>query len=213
MLLAIDSSSLTASAALVRGGVLLAEGFINNGLTHSQTLAPLIDSVLKAAGAQPGDIREVAVTNGPGSFTGLRIGVATALGFAEARGIPCRGVSSLMAAAYGALDCEGTVCAVMDARRNQFYTALFHVKHLQLTRVSEDGALSKEELLSVPSPCVWAGDAAARCAREGDRVLSRPYVTGYGAALCYLNGHFTEADKINYLRKPQAERERELGRA
>ncbi len=209
MLLAIDSSSLTAAAALVREGALVAEGFINNGLTHSQTLAPLIDSTLNAAGARPCDVRQVVVTNGPGSFTGLRIGVATALGFAEALGVPCAGVSSLMAAAYGALDCEGYVRAVMDARREQFYTALFHVKHGLLTRVTEDNALSREELLaSTPSPCIWAGDAAERCAREGDRSLSQPYVSGYGVALCFLNGHFSGAENVNYLRRPQAERER-----
>ncbi len=209
MLLAIDSSSLTAAAALVRDGLLVAEGFIHNGLTHSQTLAPLIDSTLKSAGAKADDICQVVVSNGPGSFTGLRIGVATALGFAEAVGIPCYGVSSLMAAAYGALDCEGTIRVVMDARREQFYSAMFHVKQCFLTRVTEDEALDREEMLaSTPSPCIWAGDSAARCAREGDRVAARPYVSGYGVALCYLNGHARAADRIHYLRLPQAERER-----
>ncbi|MDR1693151.1 MAG: tRNA (adenosine(37)-N6)-threonylcarbamoyltransferase complex dimerization subunit type 1 TsaB [Oscillospiraceae bacterium] len=211
MLLAIDSSSLTAAAALVRDGALVAEGFLNNGLTHSQTLAPLIDSTMKAAGAAPGDITSVVVTNGPGSFTGLRIGVATAMGIASALGIPCHGVSSLMAAAFSALDCEGAVRAVMDARRNQFYTALFTVKNGVLTRVTKDGALEFDALLeTTPQPCIWAGDAASRCAvREGDRTLTRPYVTGFGAALCYQNGEVYAADQVRYLRRPQAERERE----
>jgi tRNA threonylcarbamoyladenosine biosynthesis protein TsaB len=209
MLLAIDSSSITASVALVRDSVLIAESFLNNGLTHSQTLAPMIDAALKTAGVSPGDVKQVVVTNGPGSFTGLRIGVATASGFANALGIPCAGVSSLMAAAYNAMDWEGTVCAAMDARRGQVYCAIFHMKHNTLHRVSGDEALGREELLQkAPPPVLWAGDAAAQCVREGDRVAARPYPSGYGAALCFLNGHARPADKIVYLRVPQAERER-----
>ena len=212
MLLAIDSSSVTASAALMRDGVLVAEAFLHNGLTHSLTLAPMIDAALQNAGASPGGVTQVVVTNGPGSFTGLRIGVATALGFASALGIPCAGVSSLMAAAYGALDYEGTVCAAMDARRGQIYCALFHVKHSILCRVTEDCAEEKEVFLQkAPPPVLWVGDAAAQCAREGDRVAARPYVTGAGAALCFLNGFARPAEQIDYLRIPQAERERLLG--
>ncbi|MDR0293632.1 MAG: tRNA (adenosine(37)-N6)-threonylcarbamoyltransferase complex dimerization subunit type 1 TsaB [Oscillospiraceae bacterium] len=209
MLLAIDASSVTASAALARGGVLVSESFISNGLTHSQTLAPLIGAALKNAGASPSDVTRVAVTNGPGSFTGLRIGVATALGFAGALGIPCAGVSSLMAAAYGALEYEGTVCAAMDARRGQLYCAMFHMKQSVLTRVTEDCAMDYNSFVSqAPSPVLWVGDAASQCAREGDRIASRPYVSGYGAALCFLNGFTRPADSVIYLRPPQAERER-----
>jgi tRNA threonylcarbamoyladenosine biosynthesis protein TsaB len=209
MLLAIDSSSVTASAALVRGGVLIAEAFTNNGLTHSQTLVPMIDSLIKSAGASPGDISEVAVTNGPGSFTGLRIGVAAALGFAGALGIPCAGVSPLMAAAYGAADYDGTVCAAMDARRGHIYCAMFHMKQSVLTRVTEDAAADAGSFMQkAPPPVLWVGDAALKCAREGDRAAARPYPTGYGAALCFLNGYSRPADKIVYLRVPQAERER-----
>lgn len=209
MLLAIDSSSVTASAALLRDGVLVAEDFLNNGLTHSQTLAPMIDGLLKNAGVDPSALTQIVVTNGPGSFTGLRIGVATALGFAEARCIPCSGVSSLMAAAYGALNVDGTVCAVMDARRGQLYAAMFHVKQSTLTRLTEDSAVDKGAFLSkIISPVLWTGDASAVCVRPGDQVADRPYVTGYGAALCFLNGHGRKADHIEYLRLPQAERER-----
>jgi tRNA threonylcarbamoyladenosine biosynthesis protein TsaB len=221
MLLAIDSSSVTASVALTHDGILISEAFINNGLTHSHTLAPMIDAVIKNAGASPGDVTQVVVTNGPGSFTGLRIGVATALGFASALGIPCAGVSPLMAAAYGVLDCAGPVCAALDARRGQLYCAMFHVKHNILSRVTEDQATDRETFItecqakeaptdgtSPRSSFLWVGDAAAQCAREGDRVAARPYATGYGAALCFINGHTRPADKIVYLRMPQAERER-----
>ncbi|MCL1807626.1 MAG: tRNA (adenosine(37)-N6)-threonylcarbamoyltransferase complex dimerization subunit type 1 TsaB [Oscillospiraceae bacterium] len=220
LLLAIDSSSVTASAALVRQrdaapndgcgrGILLSEAFINNGLTHSQTLAPMIDGVLKNAGVLPGELTQIVVTNGPGSFTGLRIGVASALGFSAALGIPCAGVSSLMAAAYGATDHEGTVCAAMDARRGQIYCAMFHVKQTALTRLTADQAVDREAFCRQAPPSVcWVGDAALQCAREGDRPSSRPYISGYGAALCFLNGHSRPVEQIEYLRVPQAERER-----
>jgi tRNA threonylcarbamoyladenosine biosynthesis protein TsaB len=209
MLLAIDSSSVTASAALVKDGFLISESFFNNGLTHSHTLAPMIDAVIRNTGASPKDITQVVVTNGPGSFTGLRIGAATALGFASALGIPCAGVSSLMAAAYNAADREGTVCAAMDARRGQIYGAMFSVKQNVLYRLTEDEAIGREEFLQkAPPSVIWTGDAAVSCAREGDRTAARNYPSGYGAALCFINGYSRPADKIVYLRVPQAERER-----
>ena len=208
MLLAIDSSSSTASAALLRDGVLLAEAFNNNGLTHSRTLAPMINSLLQNAGVSPGEISRVAVTNGPGSFTGLRIGISTALGFSGALGIPCSGVSTLMAAAFGAIDFEGTVCAAMDARRNQFYFASFYCENGALTRLTEDAAVCGDSLDLPRGPVCWTGDAAALLVREGDRAALRPYPSAYGAALCFLSGHERPAEQAVYLRMPQAERER-----
>jgi tRNA threonylcarbamoyladenosine biosynthesis protein TsaB len=219
MLLAIDSSSVTAGAALVRAdtrpAAVPAEVFLCNGLTHSHTLAPLIDSLLNNAGVSPGEITQVAVTNGPGSFTGLRIGVATALGFAAGLGIPCAGVSSLMAAAYGAADRDGTICAAMDARRGQIYCAAFSAENGTLRRLTKDDAMNKNDFIRKLSTLncqlsnvIWTGDAAELCAKEGGRAAARPYVTGFGTALCFLNGHSRPADKIEYLRMPQAERER-----
>lgn len=226
MLLAIDSSSVTAAVALVKAdGTPVESGFLNNGLTHSHTLAPLIDTTLQNAGVAPEEITQVVVTNGPGSFTGLRIGTATALGFAAALGIPCAGVSSLMAAAYGYVadiqrqpqatqaNCVSVrpsfIAAAMDARRNQIYCGLFNVKQYMLCRVTEDEAADKDEFIQkAPSPVLWVGDAAAMCARECDSVAENPYVSGLGAARCFLSGHHRPADKIVYLRVPQAERER-----
>jgi tRNA threonylcarbamoyladenosine biosynthesis protein TsaB len=208
MLLAIDSSSKTAAAALVKDGLLISEAFLNNGLTHSHSLAPMIDSLIKNAGISPRDITQIAVTNGPGSFTGLRIGAAAALGFANALGIPCAGVSSLMAAAYSAISYDGVVCAAMDARRGQIYCAMFHVKHNILYRVTEDQAMDREAFTQeAPPSVIWTGDAANQCARESDRVAARPHPSGLGAAQCFINGHSRPADKIVYLRVPQAERE------
>jgi tRNA threonylcarbamoyladenosine biosynthesis protein TsaB len=209
MLLAIDSSSVTAAAALLRDGVLAEDSFLNNGLTHSHTLAPLIMETLQNAGVRPEEVRQVVVTNGPGSFTGLRIGVATALGFSAALGIPCAGVSSLMAAAYGSLDWKGTICAAMDARRGQIYCAMFESDGSALRRLTEDEAMDRDAFIKkVPPPVLWVGDAAGQCRREGDFAASRPYVSGLGTALCFINGHSRPADKIVYLRMPQAERER-----
>jgi tRNA threonylcarbamoyladenosine biosynthesis protein TsaB len=96
----------------------------------------------------------------------------------------------------------------MDARRGQLYCAVFSVKDNALTRLTDDEAIGREEFLQkAPPPVLWVGDAAAQCAREGDCIAARPYVSGYGAALCFVNGHTRPADKIVYLRVPQAERE------
>ncbi len=212
MLLAIDSGSVSASAALLNGDVLIAESFQNSGLTHSRTLIPMIDALIRNADVTPKDIRRLVVTNGPGSFTGLRIGVSSALGFAGALNIPCAGVSTLAAAAFGARDFCGTVAAALDARRDEYYCAAFLSQNGVLTRLWEDCALSRDELeRRLPSPPVcWTGDSAGRLARSGDRVAARPYPSAYGAALCFLAGESRPAERIRYLRLPQAERERRL---
>ena len=210
MILAIDSSSKTASTALVRGGALIAESFQNTGLTHSQTLVPMIEDMLKNTGVSPGDISRVIVTNGPGSFTGLRIGVAAALGWAEARGIPCEGVSTLEAAARAGAQQERLICAVMDARRSEVYNALFMPSDGGITRLCEDRAMPLERLeRELDGREVFlVGDGAAMCAGQPGRVLAaRPHVSAFGAALCALAGNVRPAENIVYLRLPQAERE------
>lgn len=208
--LAIDSSSKTASCAIVRDAELIAQSFFNTGLTHSETLLPMIGCVLRNSRTRPRDIDLVAVSNGPGSFTGLRIGVATAMGFAEASGIECAGVSSLEAAARGAAHMGGLICAVMDARREQVYNALFHAENGKLTRLCEDRALALSELGAEISGknAIVVGDGAGLCYNIGNPVKEVRYPTGYGVALAALAGHTRPADKLNYLRLPQAERER-----
>ncbi len=208
--LAIESSSKTASCALVRDGGLIAQSFLNTGLTHSETLLPMVDAMLKNSKTGPGGIDLVAVANGPGSFTGLRIGTATAMGFALAANIECVGVSSLEAAAYGAAHMGGLICAVMDARRSQVYNALFLAENGGLTRLCEDRASSLEELAAEMDGknAIVVGDGAELCYNIGNPVPAVRYPTGFGVALAALAGHTRPADRPLYLRLPQAERER-----
>ena len=125
LLLAFETSAKAASVALFEGRKLLGESYQHTGLTHSQTLMVMAEDLLKQCGYAPRDVDAVAVADGPGSFTGVRIGVAAAKGFAWGKNIPCYGVSTLesMALSLGAYD--GIVCPVMDARRSQVYNALF----------------------------------------------------------------------------------------
>ena len=124
-LLAIDASSLPASCAFFRGEMLVAEEYLHNRMTHSQTLMPMVEHMMQNAGAALQEVDAVAVTIGPGSFTGLRIGIAAAKGIAWGCGKPCVPVSTLRALACNGLCHRGVVCAVMDARCAQVYTALF----------------------------------------------------------------------------------------
>ena len=118
-ILALETSAKSVSVAVTEDGVLLAQSYQSRGLTHSVTLMPLLDAMLQSAGLTLDDIGLVAVTHGPGSFTGLRIGVSAAKGLAWAKGLPCCGVSTLAAMAYGVGDFNGLIVGAMDARRQQ----------------------------------------------------------------------------------------------
>ncbi len=139
LLLSVDSSAVTASAALTEDGRVIKSEFINKGLTHSETLLPLIENVMEGCAYKRLDA--IAVTAGPGSFTGVRIGVATVKGLAFPYDIPCISVSTLEAIAYNFTDEKAVICAVMDARRMQFYNALFKVENGRVTRLCEDRAI------------------------------------------------------------------------
>ncbi|MBR6328657.1 MAG: tRNA (adenosine(37)-N6)-threonylcarbamoyltransferase complex dimerization subunit type 1 TsaB [Lachnospiraceae bacterium] len=124
-ILAIDSSGLVASAALVEDEILKAEYSVNNRLTHSQTLMVMVDEVMRMAEWKMTDLDLVAAAMGPGSFTGLRIGVGAAKGFAHALNLPVAPVSTLDAMAYGVFGYSGVICPMLDARRSQVYTGLY----------------------------------------------------------------------------------------
>ena len=145
-ILAFESSAKAASVAILQDGVLLGEYFQNSGQTHSRTLAKMAEDLLANCDLTVADIDAVAVAAGPGSFTGVRIGVAAAKGLAWARELPCYGVSTLEAMVRGAAMCDGVYCACMDARRAQVYNAVFSVEDGKLVRLSEDRAISIEEL-------------------------------------------------------------------
>ena len=135
LMLALESSAKTASAALFEDGTFLGQYFQSDGLTHSCTLLPMAQSLVKNTGRTLRQLGCVAVAHGPGSFTGLRIGMAAATGLAWALEIPAIGVSTLEAMAAGGPDAEGAMlCCVMDARRSQVYNALFEVRGGALLR-------------------------------------------------------------------------------
>ena len=146
--LAFESSAKAASAALVRDGELFAQSIQCSGLTHSRTLLPMAEDMMKNTGVSLNDIDLIACAHGPGSFTGIRIGIATVKGLAWALEKPCIGVSTLEAMAWHGISAGGTICAVMDARRNQVYHAMFRIQDGIPVRLTEDRAISLEDLRS-----------------------------------------------------------------
>ena len=135
LILAFETTAKAGSVALLRDGKLLAESYQNTGMTHSQTLLSMAQDMLSAAGLQPSDVQAVAVAAGPGSFTGVRIGVAAAKGFAWGAQLPCYGVSTLEAMARTLGVYSGTVVCTMDARRSQVYNAIFSAQAGKLNRL------------------------------------------------------------------------------
>ena len=226
LILAFETTAKAGSVALLENGKLLAESYQNTGLTHSQTLMVMAEDLLKQCGKTVSDITAVAVAEGPGSFTGVRIGVAAAKGFAWGAQLPCYGVSTLevMAETLGAY--AGHVCAYMDARRNQVYNALFRAEEGSLKRISDDRAIAlaelKEELERIDGPIFLVGDGAAltyktlKDAVPGlilppeHRMHQRASGVAIVAAKKIAAGETGDANGLtpNYLRLSQAERER-----
>ena len=220
LLLAFETSAKAGSVALMKDSVLLGESYQNTGLTHSQTLMCMAESLLSQCGYTPQQVEAVAVAAGPGSFTGVRIGVAAAKGFAWGKRIPCYGTSTLESMALNLGVYEGTVCAVMDARRNQVYNALFKAEKGVLTRLCEDRAISIEELKSqLPDgPVFLVGDGSKLCKQYIPEAILAPehrlHQRAAGVALAaeamIARGESGDAMTLepNYLRLSQAERER-----
>ena len=144
-ILALETSAKSVSVAVTEDGALLSQAYQNRGLTHSVTLMPLLDGMLRTAGLSMDDMDAVAVACGPGSFTGIRIGISAAKGLAWARELPCCGVSTLEAMAFGVTDFEGIVAGAMDARRRQIYNAFFRCENGSVTRLCADRAVSVEQ--------------------------------------------------------------------
>lgn len=226
LILAFESSAKAASVALLRDGLLLGEYFQNSGQTHSRTLLKMADDLLANCDLTPKDVEAVACAAGPGSFTGVRIGLAAAKGFAWAGELPCYGVSTLEAMAYSVLPFEGIICCAMDARRNQVYHGLFRSDGQCLTRLAPDCAISVEELTenlsNLHEKKILVGDGAQLCYNMmKDRLEALCLAPEHlrhqraaGVALCgYAMAHRGEAGDgcalvPNYLRLSQAERER-----
>ena len=224
LLLAFETSAKAASVALFDENKLLGESYQNTGLTHSQTLMVMAQELIRQCGYSPADITHTAVAAGPGSFTGVRIGVAAAKGFAWGKEIPCCGVSTLEAMALGLGLQNGYICACMDARRNQVYNALFLAEKGALTRVSEDRAIAladlKTELEHLDGPIYLVGDGAAlthRSLSDLELILppewkqhQRAVGVGLAALAAIARGETGDGAALtpNYLRLSQAERER-----
>lgn len=219
MLLSVDSSAVTASVALTDGEKVIKSEFINAGLTHSETLLPMIKCVME--GHSFDELEAIAVTAGPGSFTGVRIGVATVKGLAFNSDIPCIPVSVLEAIAHNFCDEDCIVCAVMDARRMQFYNALFEVKNGVVHRLCADRAISIDDLrkeISGYDRVIAAGDGAVLfCENIGlDNVIladeEKRWQNGVGVSKAALNKEKISAAALMpvYLRLSQAERELKL---
>lgn len=166
-ILALESSAVACSVALSEDGRLIAQNFQNSGLTHSRTLMPMLENMLACCGCCPEAVDVIGVAAGPGSFTGLRIGVSTAKGLAWAWGKPCAACSTLEAMAWQLAHMDATVVAVMDARRSQVYNALFKAEGGRLQRLCQDRAVALEtveaELKKIPGQKILVGDGAQLC--------------------------------------------------
>ena len=225
-ILAFETSAKAASVALMENGKLLGEAYQNTGLTHSQTLMVMAEDMLKACNLTAKDVEVVAVAAGPGSFTGVRIGVAAAKGFAWGGELPCYGVSTLEAMARNLGVYQGYVVPAMDARRSQVYTAIFHADKGELTRLEEDMAISLAELgekiKNFGQPVFLVGDGANLCYNTlveevpalvlppEHRIHQRAVGVAILAQRLFDNGITPNGGELtpNYLRLSQAEREK-----
>ena len=225
-ILALETSAKAVSCALYEDGKRLAFSFQNSGLTHSCTLMPMVDDMLRNCECDKHSIDVIACAAGPGSFTGLRIGIAATKGLAWGLEKPCAGVSTLEAMAAQMGGTMDTVVAVMDARRNQVYNALFRAEGGALTRLTEDRAIALEELgkdlENEKNPVFLVGDGSNLCyntLKEAlpnlvlppeHRMHQRAAGVGLVAAEMIARGEPGDAATLepNYLRLSQAERER-----
>ena len=226
LILAFETSAKAASVALSDGKKLLAESYQNTGLTHSQTLLPMAQELIRSCGYQPEQVGAVAVAAGPGSFTGVRIGVAAAKGFAWGGQTPCYGVSTLEAMALQLGVWDGLVVPVMDARRNQVYTATFRMREGKPERLCEDRAISLQELgqelKNADKSVFLVGDGSVLCYNtlkdevtglilpQEHRMHQRAAGVALAAAAMIEAGIPGDGAQLapNYLRLSQAERER-----
>ena len=222
IILALESSAKAASVAVCDNDKLLAQYFQNTGLTHSRTLMAMVQDLLKNIDMTISDVDGIAVASGPGSFTGIRIGVAAAKGLSFGADKPVCGVSTLEAMAQHLDASGGIICPVMDARREQVYNAKFMRDGSRLVRLCDDRALSIEELISEAKtdgmPYFLLGDGAEMCynsfTASGVPVHMAPIPirmqTAWGVARAASEKEFSDAGELmpNYIRLSQAERER-----
>ncbi len=219
-ILSVDTSAVCASVAITEGEKIISLCSTNAGLTHSRTLLPMIDSVLKNSETELSDIDTFACSVGPGSFTGIRIGIASVKGLADGCGKKCLSVSTLEALAYNLLGRDVIACSVMDARCSQVYCALFDVCSDEIKRLTADEAIKIEDLSkklgSFDKKVVFVGDGAEICHSALGYDIAPTLTRFQNAAsvgICAYR-HFESKKLLTaaelmpvYLRLPQAERE------
>lgn len=222
-ILGIDSSAKSASVALTDGEKVVGSFYTNTGLTHSQTLMPTIESLLKYSGISLDTVDLIAVNKGPGSFTGIRIGVAAAKGIADVKKMPVYGASTLGSMAYNLIDTNCIACCVMDARCSQVYNAFFDITDGKVTRLTEDNADSIENVINSLNKYeknkIFVGDGAEICYntlkdKSSVSIASPTHRFQSAVGVCFEAMH-TSSDKYidssmlvpEYLRLPQAQRE------
>ncbi|WP_298018322.1 tRNA (adenosine(37)-N6)-threonylcarbamoyltransferase complex dimerization subunit type 1 TsaB [uncultured Dysosmobacter sp.] len=226
-ILALETSAKAVSAAVSEGGKILCSGYQDTGLTHSRTLMPIVEHILQNTGLTMADIGAVAVAAGPGSFTGIRIGVSAAKGLAFAADKPVVGVSTLAAMARNAAFCGGLIICAMDARRSQIYNALFEAQDGRPARLTPDRAIAladlAAELKDDPRPKIVVGDGARLCFNALTEAgipcrLAPPHLVMQNAMSVALEAEALAADgKLTspqalepvYLRPAQADRLRQ----
>ena len=226
-ILALETSAKAVSAAVVENGKVLCSGYQDTGLTHSRTLMPIVEHILKNTDLTMADMDAIAVAAGPGSFTGIRIGVSAAKGLAFAVDKPAIGVSTLAAMARNAAFADGLVVCAMDARRSQIYNAVFEAKNGRLTRLTDDRAIAladlAEEIKADPRPKTIVGDGARLCfdflqnagipcrLAPAHLVMQNAMSVALEAEALAAEGALTDAQELQpvYLRPAQAERLRQ----
>lgn len=225
-ILAIDTTGHTASAAIITEDKLIAEFTLNDKLTHSQTILPMVAEICQKSETVLSTVDYIACAAGPGSFTGLRIGAATAKGLAFALQKEIVPVPTLDALAYNVFETEKIICPIMDARRNQVYTALYQWEGSKLCRLTELLAIGIDEVVRLAEDfkkkVVFLGDGVAvhrsRLEKNPDFTIAPPSCRlQRAAAVGAMALQLAEEGKaipgsaleLIYLRKSQAERERE----
>lgn len=228
-ILGVESSAMSAGAAVLKDGKIISESYLNVGLTHSETLMTLVDTALKNSGLAVNDIDAFAVSKGPGSFTGIRIGISAVKGMCFAIDKPVYGISTLKAMAWGAAIEDVIICPVMDARCMQVYNALFTYNGNKLIRLCDDRALKLnelyEEIKNSDKKILLVGDGSDITKKYFEsqdfvnfsvfsEIFKFQHASGvaFAAFMRYNNGDVGEtgdALKPAYLRLPQAERERQ----
>lgn len=226
-ILAMDSSGMTASVAVLEDDKLIAEYSVNHKKTHSQTLVPMLDAVCRMTQLELSSIDAIAVAAGPGSFTGLRIGSATAKGLGLALKKPIIPVPTVDGLAYQMYGTDKVICPIMDARRNQVYTGLYEFLQEELHILKPQCAAAIEEIAAccneLGREVIFLGDGVPVFAKRLAELLQIPYsfapahrrmqsaaAVGVYAGILYHQGKYEDAaaHQPDYLRLSQAERER-----